>query len=145
MDPGVMQSCCSLRTHSTIRVPRQLHSLQGDRFDLDGHALGQLVDGDAGPGRLVREPFLVFAIHLGEVGHVGDEDAHADDFLHTAPSRFQNRFQISAACCRLIRDRPLDQVARSISRDLAGTPDLAVRLDGLAVRPCSCTWAEAIS
>ena len=45
--------------------------LQSNSLDLDRDALGQLVHGDAGPRRLVREPFLVLAVHLGEVGHVG--------------------------------------------------------------------------
>lgn len=50
------------------------HSLQSNRFDLNRYALGQLVDSDARPGRLVREPLLILAVHLREVGHVCDED-----------------------------------------------------------------------
>jgi hypothetical protein len=50
------------------------HSLQSNRLDLNRYALGQLVDSDARPGRLVREPLLILAVHLREVGHVYDED-----------------------------------------------------------------------
>ena len=52
-------------------VPQSQH---GDSLNLNQHALGQLVDGNACPGRLVREPLLVLAVHLCEVGHVGNED-----------------------------------------------------------------------
>jgi hypothetical protein len=43
-------------------------------LDLNRHALGQLLDGNAGAGRLVGEVLLVHGVHLGEVIHGGDED-----------------------------------------------------------------------
>ena len=53
-----------LRGHTSIR----------DALDLNWHTLGQLLNGDAAARRLVREVLLVHAVHLGEVGHVVEED-----------------------------------------------------------------------
>ena len=47
---------------------------KGNGLDLDRHALGQLLDGNAGASRLVSEVLLVDRVHLGEVVHGGDED-----------------------------------------------------------------------
>jgi hypothetical protein len=47
---------------------------KSNRLDLNGHAFGQLLDGNAGAGRLVGEVLLVDRVHLGEVVHGGDED-----------------------------------------------------------------------
>lgn len=74
------QNCCYIRFGHMVHrnntaFPHSLTcSLQSNRLDLNRYALGQLVDGDACPGRLVREPLLIFAVHLREVGHVCDED-----------------------------------------------------------------------
>ena len=43
-------------------------------LDLNGHTLGQLLDGHAGAGGLVSEVLLIDRVHLGEVVHGGDED-----------------------------------------------------------------------
>jgi hypothetical protein len=53
---------------------------EGDGLDLDRHTLGQLLDGNAGAGRLVGEVLLVDRVHLGEVVHGGDKDV--DLVLH---------------------------------------------------------------
>lgn len=52
------------------------HLLQRNALNLHGHTLGQLRDGDAAAGRLMREPLGVRLVHLGEVGHVGEEDLY---------------------------------------------------------------------
>jgi hypothetical protein len=43
-------------------------------LNLHRHALGQLLDGDTAPRRLVRKVLLKDAVHLGEVCHVVEED-----------------------------------------------------------------------
>jgi hypothetical protein len=43
-------------------------------LDLNRHALGQLLDGNAGAGRLVGEVLLIDRVHLSKVVHGGDED-----------------------------------------------------------------------
>ena len=48
-------------------------SSKGDGLDLDGHALRQLLDGNARASRLVSKVLLVDRVHLGEVVHGGDE------------------------------------------------------------------------
>jgi len=47
---------------------------KGDGLDLDGDALGQLLNSHAGASRLVSEVLLVDRVHLGEVVHGGDKD-----------------------------------------------------------------------
>jgi hypothetical protein len=43
-------------------------------LNLHRHALGQLLDGNTAPCRLVRKVLFEDAVHLGEVGHVVEED-----------------------------------------------------------------------
>jgi hypothetical protein len=47
-----------------------------NRLNLDGHALGQLLDRDAATRRLVGKVLLEHAVHLGKVGHVVQEDVN---------------------------------------------------------------------
>jgi len=53
-----------LRAHTSIR----------NALNLDRHTLGQLLNGNTAARRLVGEVLLVHAVHLGEVGHVVEED-----------------------------------------------------------------------
>tara|TARA_R110002003_G_scaffold1868_2_gene23596 strand:+ start:348 stop:902 length:555 start_codon:yes stop_codon:yes gene_type:complete len=57
-------SASQLRTHTCPR----------NALNLDRHALGQLLDRDAAACRLVRKVLFEDAVHLGEVGHVVEED-----------------------------------------------------------------------
>ena len=57
-----------LRAHTSIR----------NALNLDRHALGQLLNGNTATRRLVGEVLLVHAVHLGEVGHVIEEDVDLD-------------------------------------------------------------------
>jgi hypothetical protein len=68
-------SCVGPASSAPIAPPDSwITSLQRNGFNFDGHTLGQLVDCNASPGRLVRKPLLILAVHLCEVGHVGNED-----------------------------------------------------------------------
>lgn len=50
--------------------------LNSNGLDLDIDTLRQLAHGNTSSGRLMCEPFLVFAVHLSEMFHVGEEDLH---------------------------------------------------------------------
>ena len=47
---------------------------KGNGLNLNGHALGQLLDSHAGTGRLVSEVLLVDRVHLGEVVHSSNKN-----------------------------------------------------------------------
>lgn len=85
------------------------------------------------PCRLVGKPLLILSIHLGEVGHVGDENANFDDLVHGATGGFEDGLEVLAALGRLGGDGAVDEVAGGVGGDLARAPDLAGSLDGLAV------------
>jgi hypothetical protein len=57
-------------------MPLQLRrpTIVRNALNLHRHTLGQLLDGDAAAGRLVRKVLLEDAVHLGEVGHVVEEN-----------------------------------------------------------------------
>jgi hypothetical protein len=60
---------------SSYIPPVSSHSLrQGSALNLNGNTLGKLFDSNAGPSRLVNEELLILLVHLGEVGHVIEED-----------------------------------------------------------------------
>lgn len=56
------------------QVVRLSSACEGNGFDFDGDALGQLLHGDARPSGLVREIRLVHFVHFGKVIHRGEED-----------------------------------------------------------------------
>lgn len=60
----------------SIFHPRKyiFYLLQRDTLNLHRHALGQLRNSDTAAGRLMRKELFVGSIHLGEVGHVSEED-----------------------------------------------------------------------
>jgi len=64
-----------LRAHTSIRNALNLHR----------HTLGQLLNRNTAARRLVGEVLLVHAVHLGEVGHVVEEDV--DLSSQSAPYR----------------------------------------------------------
>jgi hypothetical protein len=57
-------------------MPSQLRrpTVVRNALNLHRDTLGQLLDGDAAAGRLVRKVLLENAVHLGEVGHVVEEN-----------------------------------------------------------------------
>jgi len=67
-------SCCRLRNFLSDSRAALTPTGKGDGLDLDGDALGQLLNSHAGASRLVSEVLLVDRVHLGEVVHGGDKD-----------------------------------------------------------------------
>lgn len=128
-----------------------LDLLQSDALNLNGHTLGQLVNGNTAASRLVNEELLVGGVHFGEVGHVSKEDlwllvefhhgmemtglthVDLDDLGHAGSSGGQDGLDVVTADLGLVADVTLDQVGGGISGDLAGDEDLAVGADGLGL------------
>lgn len=106
---------------------------KGDALDLDVDVLGQGLDGDAGPGGLLGEPLLVLDVHVGEQGHVGQEDVHLDDAVERRAGRGEDGLQVRDAGGRLHADGALDQVALGVAGDLPGAVDGRRRLDGVGL------------
>jgi hypothetical protein len=115
-----------LRAHTSIR----------DALDLDRHTLGQLLDRDTAPRRLMRKVLLVDAVHLGKVGHVVEEDIDLDDPRHLHPRLRKYPHDILAAHLRLIRNAALDQIALCVGGDLARDEDVGACDDGLGLSRC---------
>jgi hypothetical protein len=61
-------------------MPSQLRrpTVVRNALNLHRDTLGQLLDGDAAAGRLVRKVLLEDAVHLGEVGHVVEENINLE-------------------------------------------------------------------
>ena len=111
------------------------------------------MDSNAATGRLVHEELLVGGVHLGEVGHVSQEDLDTsapryllvvvffraayvdlDDLGHAGAGGVQDGLDVVAAGLGQLADVALDQVGRGVGGDLAGDEDLAVGADGLGLR-----------
>jgi len=72
---AICQTCYTLflsASHALYTILASASKRNG--LDLDRHALGQLLDGNAGASGLVGEVLFVDGVHLGEVVHGGDED-----------------------------------------------------------------------
>lgn len=126
-------------------------------LDLNGHALGELLDRNAGASGLVREVLLVDGVHLGEVVHGGDEDvdlkgnptrkqskaffeilsprmkAHLDGTVDAAAGVLEDVLERLAAGLGLVGDAASDEVTLGVGGDLAGDPDLAGGFNGLGL------------
>lgn len=79
------------------------------------------------------EELLIGSVHLGEVGHISEEDVDLDDLVNTGPGSVQNGLDVIAAGLCLFADVALDEVAGSISGNLAGDEELAVGTDSLGL------------
>ncbi len=79
----------------------------------------------------MREMTLVHAVHLSEVGHVGEEDVHFDDPAQVRAGVTQDGRDVGDAYFGLLGDAALDERARLVGWDLPGHEDLASRFDGL--------------
>lgn len=150
------------RRHSPVHPPHRTCSRQSNRLNLHRHPLRQLIHGDAGPRRLVAEPLLILAIHLGEIGHVGQKHlkqehnfisitfrdwlsdlggggnrgetyTNPNDLGNVAPALLEDGLEVLAAARRLLGDGALDQRPGGVGRDLPRDPDLAGCFDRLAV------------
>lgn len=108
-------------------------SRKRDALNLHIDALGQLLDGDAGPGGLVSEPLLVLRVHVGEGRHVGQEDVDFDDSLDGGASCGENGLQVRDARGRLLANGTLDEVALGVAGDLARAVDGRGCLDGVGL------------
>lgn len=111
------------------------------------------MNSNAATGRLVHEELLVGGVHLGEVGHVSQEDldpsapqhllvvlslfrvayVDLDDLGHAGAGGVQDGFDVVAAGLGQFADVALDQVGRGVGGDLARDEDLAVGADGLGL------------
>lgn len=90
-------------------------------------------NGNTATSRLVGEELLIGSVHLGEVGHISEEDVDLEDLVNTGPGSVQNGLDVIAAGLCLFADVALDEVAGSISGNLAGDEELAVGTDSLGV------------
>jgi len=104
----------------------------GNRLDLNGHSLWQLVYCDTSPRRLVREVLLVLSVHLRKVLHVSQEDLRArsdqqigihgldvvggvgdaytnsSHFIHTGARGLEDGFDVFATLGRLVGNGAFD-------------------------------------
>ena len=61
--------------HTALRASKlRAHTSIRNALNLNRHTLGQLLNRNTAARRLVGEVLLVHAVHLGEVGHVVEED-----------------------------------------------------------------------
>jgi hypothetical protein len=114
------------------------HSRQSHTLDLDWDALGQLVNRDAAPGRLVREELLVHGVHLGEVVHGGQEHVDLDDLVERGPRGREHRAEVLDAQLRHLRDarrRLREDLAAGRAGDLARAVDRVGGAYGLGLGP----------
>lgn len=110
----------------------------------------------------MRKELFVRAVHLGEVGHIRQEDLtilapdtpntkhqtsrtsrtnrtrkktyiNLDDLLHATSRSVQNSLDVITAHLGLVANRALDQVRGSVCGNLARDEDLAVCADGLGL------------
>lgn len=79
------------------------------------------------------EVLLKHAVHFGEVCHIVQEHVDLDDLLDGCVGLLQDRDDVLAALCGLIRDAALDQSAGLVGGDLAGNEDLGAGDDGLGL------------
>lgn len=101
------------------------------------------------------EELLVGGVHLGEVGHVSEEDLQTpltlntsgrhcrgkdtktyvdlDNLLHARSGSFHDSLDVVAAGLGQLADVTLDRVGGGVVGDLAGDEDLAVGADGLGL------------
>lgn len=110
-------------------------SRQGDALNFDGHALGQLIDGDAAPSGLVGKVTLIHAIHLDKVIHRGEKDVDLDDLCKRRAGGRQHSRQVLDAQLRHLGNggarRQGQQLAARTAGNLARAINGAARLDGL--------------
>jgi hypothetical protein len=83
--------------------------------------------------RLVHEELLIGSVHLGKVGHIGQEDVHLDDLGHLGAGGGQDGLDVVAAGLSQVADVAGDEGAGGVGGDLAGDEDLAVGADGLGL------------
>jgi hypothetical protein len=93
-----------------------------------------LSNSNTATSRLVGEELLISSVHLGEVGHISEEDIDLDNLVDAGPGSVNNGLDIVAAGLCLFADVALDEVAGSVSGDLAGDEELAVGTDGLGLK-----------
>lgn len=70
----------------------------GNQLDLHIGPHRKLLDSHTSPGRLgILEESLVDLVHGREIGHVGQEDADADDILHARSGLFEDGREVLEA------------------------------------------------
>lgn len=81
----------------------------------------------------MHEELLIGSVHLGKVGHIGQEDVHLDDLGHLGAGGGQDGLDVVAAGLSQVADVAGDEGAGGVGGDLAGDEDLAVGADGLGL------------
>ena len=99
-----------------------------------GGVLGWLGAGiRAGAGWFgISEELRVDRIHGGEIIHVLQEHAAANDLVHAAARSFEHRLKVLQSAFGLLCDAAFHQIAgRGVHRGLSGTEDESISLDRL--------------
>lgn len=77
------------------------------------------------------DPLLVLLVHVGEVGHVGQEDVDLDDLVDGRAGLLQNGLQVLQAQGGLLADGALGQGTGRVEVELPRAVDGRGRLDGM--------------
>jgi hypothetical protein len=81
----------------------------------------------------VDHPLLVLPVHLGEGGHVGQEDIDLDDLVDGRAGLDEDGLEVLEAESRFLGDGALDQVTSRVQVDLPRAVDGSGRLDGVGL------------
>lgn len=79
------------------------------------------------------EPLLVLGVHVGKVGHVGQENVDLDHTADVGAGGLEDALEVGDAGLGLVADGALDQRPVWVGRDLARAVDCRGRLDGLGL------------
>ncbi len=77
------------------------------------------------------EPLLILLVHVGEEGHVSQEDVDLDDSLNRRTGGNENGLQVRDAGRRLLTNSALHKVATRVTGNLAGAVDGSGGFDGV--------------
>jgi len=107
---------------------------QGNGFDFDQRAQGQLGDGHSGSGRgLLGEKCAVNAVDHAKIGHIGDEDGGFDDGVEASARGLQHGLEIGHDLPGLRLQSFLHLARGRVDADLSGSVDQIADFDGLRV------------
>lgn len=109
------------------------HLRQSNALNLDIHVLGKSLDGNTAASRLVGEPLLVLAVHLGKVIHAGQEDGGLDDLGDGRARLLDDSLDVLAALGCLLGDGAFDKGAVGLQGNLTRAVDRSRGLDGLGL------------
>jgi hypothetical protein len=121
---------------------------KGNALNLDGNVLGQGLDSNTAPSRLMSKELLIHAVHLAEVAHVVQEhgglcqvsdghqadsiqDMYLDNPTDVATRLLKNSNDIVAAGLSLFCNATLDEFSVLVSGNLARYEEQRAGDDGL--------------